>query len=77
MMTNISQRSQRKTEPRPQVTCTHNWGRLAVQFSTCASRQTDRQTEVVDYKEYLTMSAIFKKWTCRKWSRTRLVENPL
>jgi len=46
---NVSQRRHRRTEPRPQATCTKNWWRSAVWFSSYARRQTDRRTHKLTY----------------------------
>jgi len=42
----ISQQRQKTTEPRPPATCTENWWSSAVWFSSYASGQTNRQTDI-------------------------------
>jgi len=44
----ISQRCQRRTEPRPQATCTKNWGKFGRVVSEIRER-TDRQTYSSQY----------------------------
>jgi len=46
---NVSQRRQKRTEPRPHATGTQNWWRFAVSLTSYASGQTNRQTYLSQY----------------------------
>jgi len=47
---NVSQRRQRRTEPRPQATCTKHvmkFGRVVSKLSERTDKQTNRQTDIL------------------------------
>jgi len=65
---NVSQRRQRKNEPRPQSLCTQIWWSSAVWFliyaSRDADRQTDRQTLSSQYFALLSAEKSVKQESC-------------